>query len=586
LLVRSPADVQVLQRPSWFTPRRVLALSIIPGLAALLFLGWVRALRRVVARQTDLIRQQLMSETAAQQRLALVWETSTDGMRLTDSTGLAVRVNAAYCRLMRLPREALEGQSFTAAYGTEPPAAALARFREEFDRRRPAPRQEVEAVLSDGAKVWFELTNVFLEHPGSPPLLLSQFRDITERKLAEAEQEKLQDQLLQARKTESIGRLAGGVAHDFNNMLQVILGNAMLALEEDATPELVRESLQQIHSSAQRSADLTRQLLAFARRQAANPKVLDLNGTVAGTLGMLRRLIGEHIHLAFTPGAELWPVKIDPAQLDQILVNLTVNARDAIEGAGRVSLGTANTVVDETLARTELDCAPGDYVLLSIADTGHGIDAETRQHLFEPFYTTKEQGKGTGLGLATVFGIVRQNRGAVLVRSEPGRGATFQIYLPRVQAPAADTEAVKTRAPSRGEETILLVEDEEQVLQLGRRILAQQGYAVLEARTPEEAIALVSRHQGPIHVLVTDVVMPHMNGRQLRDALERLRPRLPTIFISGYTADIVAHHGVLDDSVQLLQKPFTAQTLTAKIREVLDTTSLGTPAGKAGERAG
>jgi PAS domain S-box-containing protein len=578
--------VEILRRPSWFTPGRVLALSVFPLAAVGLSLIWILALRRVVARQTEQIRQRLASEATAQMRLALVWETSADGMRLADAEGMVVRVNTAYCRLLRQPREALEGQLFTVALAAERTEAVLAAYREDFARRRPAPRQEVAATLRDGTSVWFELTNVFLEHPGSPPLLLSQFRDITERKLAEGEKERLQDQLLQARKTESIGRLAGGVAHDFNNMLQVILGNAMLALEQDATLESMRESLQQIQTSAQRSADLTRQLLAFARKQAASPKVLDLNDKVAGTLGMLQRLIGEHIQLAFTPGANLWPVRIDPAQLDQILVNLTVNARDAIEGAGRIGLVTTNVVLEEAQARSELDCPPGEYVLLSITDTGHGIDAEARQHLFEPFFTTKEQGKGTGLGLATVFGIVRQNLGGIGVQSEARHGATFRIYLPRAEIEAPVFESVAPPPPARGTETILLVEDEEQILLLGRRVLIQQGYTVLAARSPEEAIELVTRHQGPIHLLVTDVVMPHMNGRQLRDALERLRPQLPTVFISGYTADIVAHHGVLDDGVQLLQKPFTAHTLTAKIREVLDATGAGTPTGKAGERAG
>jgi signal transduction histidine kinase/ActR/RegA family two-component response regulator len=394
-----------------------------------------------------------------------------------------------------------------------------------------------------------------------------------EREQAQGEREKLQTQLTQAQKMESVGRLAGGVAHDFNNMLQAILGNAALALEDLPPDSPVREELEEIERSARRSADLTQQLLAFARKQTISPRVLDLNDTVAGMLKMIRRLIGEDLELAWMPGPSLWPVKMDPSQIDQILANLCVNARDAIEGVGKVTIETANVTLDETYVATHLEVVAGDYVVLAVSDNGTGMDAETRSHLFEPFFTTKGQGKGTGLGLATVFGIVKQNQGLISVYSEPGHGSTFKIFLPRVEVDkAADTPAAVQPRSMRGTETILLVEDETQILNLGRRILEQHGYTVLAASTPEAALALAAQSSVPIHLLVTDVVMPGMNGKELGERLRASRPGLKCIFMSGYTASVIAHHGVLDEGVAFLQKPFTVENLAAKVREALEST--------------
>jgi nitrogen-specific signal transduction histidine kinase/CheY-like chemotaxis protein len=394
--------------------------------------------------------------------------------------------------------------------------------------------------------------------------------DITERKRAEAEREKLQAQLTQAQKMESVGRLAGGVAHDFNNMLQVILGNTALALEDLPPDGPLRESLEETRKSAERSADLTRQLLAFARKQTIAPKLLDLNDTVQGALKMLRRLIGEDIQLAWLPQADLWRVKMDPSQLDQILANLCVNARDAISNTGRTTIETSNVVLDDTYMQSHPDCVAGDYVMLAVSDTGHGMDADTRAHLFEPFFTTKGVGKGTGLGLATVFGIVKQNHGLINVYSEPTRGTTFKIYLPRAGAETTAAAEVVQQRPLRGSETVLFVEDEEQILNLGKRILQRQGYTVLAAPAPEQALALAAQHAGPIHLLVTDVVMPGMNGKELVERVRISRPDLKCLFMSGYTADIIAHHGVLEAGVAFLQKPFTIHTLAEKVREVLE----------------
>jgi CheY-like chemotaxis protein len=331
----------------------------------------------------------------------------------------------------------------------------------------------------------------------------------------------------------------------------------------------VRESLEEIEKSALRSADLTRQLLAFARKQTIAPKVLNLNDTVAGMLKMLRRLIGEDLNLAWMPGANLWSVKMDPSQLDQVLANLCVNARDAIDGVGRVTIETTNVTLDDTYVASHPDAVAGDYVLLAVSDTGKGMDAETRAHLFEPFFTTKEQGKGTGLGLATVFGIVKQNHGLISVYSEPGKGSTFKIYLPRIEAEASAAPSAAPKRDLRGTETVLLVEDENQILNLAQRVLQQHGYKVLTAPSPEAAVHLVGHYAETIHLLITDVVMPGMNGRELYRRLVALKPGFRCLYMSGYTANVIAHHGVLDEGVQFLQKPFTIESLAARVREVL-----------------
>jgi two-component system, cell cycle sensor histidine kinase and response regulator CckA len=398
---------------------------------------------------------------------------------------------------------------------------------------------------------------------------------------AEEERRRMKIQLLQAQKMELVGRLAGGVAHDFNNMLQTILGNAALALEQVPVPSQLRDDLLEIQKAAQRSANLTRQLLAFARKQTISPKVLDLNDAIAGMLKMLHRLIGEHIQLEWRPGAAVWPIKIDPAQLDQIMANLAVNGRDAIQGVGQITIATHNRAADDLSALHHPDGILGDAVQLTITDTGSGMDAETLAHLFEPFYTTKDVGQGTGLGLATVYGIVQQNGGHISVESEPGRGTCFKICLPRTQEQPMPSPVAEPDTLPRGTETILLVEDEAQILQVARRILQQAGYTVLAAKTPAEALRLVDQYPGVIQLLVTDVVMPGMNGRELQ---ERLAPRLPALrclFISGYTSNEISHQGMLGDHCELLQKPFTQHALTLRVREILDASN---GAGVAGSK--
>jgi len=394
--------------------------------------------------------------------------------------------------------------------------------------------------------------------------------DITERKRAEEEHKRIENQLRQAQKMDAVGRLAGGVAHDFNNMLQVILMGADMALSEAAPGSPLADSLQEIRKAGQRSADLTRQLLAFARKQIIAPRVLDLNDTVAGMLKMLGRLIGEDIDLLWKPGRDLQAVKMDPGQMDQILANLCVNARDAIAGVGKVTIETGKAEFDQAYCDTHPGFTPGQYVMLAVSDDGCGMSKETLANIFEPFFTTKESGKGTGLGLATVYGIVKQNNGFINVYSEPGKGTTFRIYLPPHEAKAAaGGEKRESLEPATGTETVLLVEDQEALLTLCRRLLERLGYTVLPAGSPQEAIRLVEEHAEDIHLLITDIVMPEMSGGDLCQRLKALRPGLKCLFMSGYTANVIAHRAILEEGVHFLQKPFSVEALAAKVREAL-----------------
>ncbi|MDD5167622.1 MAG: PAS domain S-box protein [Syntrophales bacterium] len=450
---------------------------------------------------------------------------------------------------------------------------SYAEFKARREKRRLGrddfPEYEIEIVRKDGAlrhlQVWRK--SIFWNGKSHYQVI---YRDITQSKLAEEEKAKLQNQLLQSQKIESIGRLAGGVAHDFNNMLGVILGHVEMALEQVDPAQPLHANLQEIRKAAERSADLTRRLLAFARKQTIAPKVIDINKTVKGMLEMLRRLIGEDIHLIWLPAGNLWPIKVDPSQIDQLLANLCVNARDAIAGVGKVTIETGNVSFDEAYCDDHIGFVPGDYVLLAVSDNGCGMDKEVQSNLFEPFFTTKAVGEGTGLGLAMVYGIVKQNSGFINVYSEPHQGTTFRIYLPRHIGKA---EQVRTEGPQetvmRGHETVLVVEDEPAILDLSRLMLEKQGYRVLTAGAPGEAIRLAGEHAGEIHLLMTDVVMPEMNGRDLAKKLLSLYPNLKRLFMSGYTANVIAHHGVLDEGVYFIQKPFSVKDLAAKVRDAL-----------------
>jgi signal transduction histidine kinase len=408
-------------------------------------------------------------------------------------------------------------------------------------------------LLSDGSAVWGGILS-----------------DVTGLKVAEEERELLQSQLFQSQKIESIGRLAGGVAHDFNNMLSVILGQSEFALDQLDPNNELHQNLQEIHKAAQRSADLTRQLLSFARKQTINPVVLDLNETIDGMLNLLRRLIGENIDLKWTPASNLWRVKIDRSQFDQILANLVVNARDAIRGAGDILLETDNITLDELYCFGRMESIPGDFVQILINDSGSGMSKEIQERLFEPYFTTKELGRGTGLGLATVYGIVKQNQGFINVYSEENKGTSIRVFLPRFDGPVAESlNPTPAHESIAGTETLLIVEDEEAILTLIQKRLENLGYTILTARTPQEAISLVSTFKNKIHLLLTDIILPEMNGRELSKKLKLFQPQMSCLFMSGYSSNVISSQDILQDGIHLIQKPFSLKVLTQKIRELI-----------------
>jgi len=426
------------------------------------------------------------------------------------------------------------------------------------------------ALTRDGRKIPFLLSGFSAMIDGRPYLVGTGI-DITEMRKLEEAKDQLQAQLLQAQKMESVGRLAGGVAHDFNNMLGVIVGYAEIALRQTDPGGPAHKSLERILNAAGRSANLTRQLLAFARKQTIAPKVLDLNETVESMLKMLQRLIGENILLTWLPKTGLWPILIDPSQVDQILVNLCVNARDAIPGVGKVTIETRNITFDATYRTIHADFVPGDYVMLAVSDNGLGMDSETLEKMFEPFYTTKEQGKGTGLGLAMVYGIVKQNQGFIDVSSEPGIGTSLKVYLPRHGTEAVAVKRGDSPAQTtQGNETILVVEDDREMLEIFRMMLENMGYRVLTASTGDEALEQVKSGRTAIDLLITDVIMPEINGPDLANLLRAARPGLKCLFTSGYTANAIAHHGVLDEGIHFLQKPFANNELGRMVRHILD----------------
>jgi PAS domain S-box-containing protein len=522
--------------------------------------------RGLVAHAVD-IEDLKRAEQAVRDReayLRAITQAVPDVLLVVDEEGRYLEILSAPPHLFYTDPAAFKGKLLSEVLPLEPAQRALHSVRQTL-RTRQTQSFDYELSVQKVGKRYFQARTAPLEGPMlDKPAVVLLARDVTPQWLAE-------ESLRQAQKMEAVGRLAGGVAHDFNNMLAVIVGHADLALERTAPDSPLHADLLEIQKAAQRSADLTRQLLAFARKQTIAPQVLDLNDTIAGMLKLLGRLIGENIHLLWKPAGHLWQVHMDPAQIDQILANLVVNARDAIAGVGQITIETGKVAFDEAYCETHADFVPGQYVLLAVSDNGCGMDPGVLAQLFDPFFTTKPLGQGTGLGLATVYGIVKQNHGFIHVYSEPGQGATFKIYLPRHAADPADTGA--TREPAvvpTGTETVLLVEDEVALLQLTTRLLERLGYAVLAAGGPNQALQLAAAHVGVIHLVLTDIIMPDLSGHDLWQRLSALRPSLKCLFMSGYTANVIAHRGVLDDGVHFLQKPFSREALATKLREVLD----------------
>lgn len=405
--------------------------------------------------------------------------------------------------------------------------------------------------------------------------LVDEFNDMTIRlDLAEKHRLEMERQLLQGQKMEAVGRLAGGVAHDYNNMLSVIIGYSEMVQEKTPADNPLYGYIMKIVSAANRSKELTRQLLAFARRQTIAPKILNINDAVQSMLKMVHPLIGVDIKLTWSPGKQIWPIKIDPTQIDQILANLCVNAKDAINGVGKIIITTANTELDDHFCSQHQGSVPGEFVRLSFSDNGEGVDSSIIAHLFEPFFSTKDNDQGTGIGLATVYGIVKQNNGIIDVHSELGIGTTFDIYFPRVSGQPVETFAKRSEETSNSNnETVLLVEDEAAILNLTKRMLRQLGYRVIATDSSMEAISIVENHAEPVDLLITDVIMPELNGRDLASRLQQNNPALNVLFMSGYPSSVIINRGVLDKEVFLLQKPFSKSELASKIREALTTST-------------
>jgi two-component system cell cycle sensor histidine kinase/response regulator CckA len=492
-------------------------------------------------------------------------EQAGEMITLTDSNGIIKYVNPAFERMTGYHREEIIGQSPRLFDSDKPEEAAFQRKWKTVSSGRSWTGRTV-YKRKDGTYFTVDASlSPIRNASGEIVGYVSVKRDVTESLRLEA-------QVQQAQKMESVGRLAGGVAHDYNNMLNVILGSAELALNKLSPDDPIQSYLRAIIDAGNRSAAITSQLLAFARKQTISPKILDLNETVEGMLKMIRRLIGEHIDLVWIPKANLWQVKMDPSQMDQILVNLCVNARDAISDVGKVIIETENVTFDEDFCADHAGFIPGAFVLLSVSDNGSGIDREVLDHIFEPFFTTKTAGQGSGLGLATAYGIVKQNNGFINAYSEPGSGTTIKLYLPQHEGSAEVIGMKNTIAlPMSHGETILLVEDEAVMMEVARVMLESLDYKVLAAASPNEAIDVSKQYDDKIDLLITDVVMPQMNGRELSDRLKTLLPAIKILFMSGYTANVIAHQGVLEKGIDFIQKPFSMHDLAVKIRMVLDT---------------
>ena len=519
----------------------------------------------------ELYQQKLLSEIhvrkKAEQRhrlLAEVVEQSNQTILITDQEGSVQYANQAFESNTGYSKDEIMGINLI-VYITDRQQEGLYKYIWETLKSGKVWSDHLTNERKDGAIKEEDVTILPVKNPdGKIVNYAAIMKDLTQEK-------NLKRSLLQAQKMESIGRLAGGVAHDFNNMLGVILGHTELALLQADENHDLYSDLKEIQKAAKRSADTTKQLLAFARKDIISPKQIALNDTIESMLNMLRRLIGENIDLSWKPSAHLWPVKMDPSQIDQILANLCINARDAISGVGKLTIETKTKTFDQGYCKKQPGFVPGDFVMLAVSDNGCGMDKKILDNLFEPFFTTKEVGKGTGLGLSTIYGIVKQNNGFINVYSEPGQGSTFKIYLPRTSTDKNSDKNLPEKKPvARGTETILLVEDEPSILRMTRMMLERNGYSIISAASPSEALEKATQYSGSIDLLMTDVVMPEMNGRNLAVKITEFHPYIKLLFMSGYTAEVIGHQGMLDDGVAYIQKPFSMTDMTKKVRDVLD----------------
>jgi PAS domain S-box-containing protein len=525
----------------------------------------LQALERKHARAEEALRE-------SEERFRQIYDETPIGYHELDTRGRIVRVNRTELEMLGYPVEEMLGQPVwkfvleeeTTRHVIMAKISGDVSFHETFERTyRRKDGTTLPVLVKD---------RVIRDKGGRIIGIRSTVEDITERRRSEEALRKSEEQLRQWQKVEAIGRLAGGIAHDFNNLLMTIKGCSEILLQECDAQDPRREEAEEIQKAAERATSLTRQLLAFGRRQILQPQVLDLNKVVTNMNKMLQRVIGEDIQLLTVLEPKLRPVKVDPGQIEQVIMNLAVNARDAMPRGGRLTIETANVFLDEDYAQRHVSVKPGSYVMLAVSDNGCGMDQETQSHLFEPFFTTKEKGKGTGLGLSTVYGIVKQSGGNIWAYSELGRGTTFKIYLPMVTQAVKEKYArtERRRISARGAETILLVEDEKAVRMMIRKTLQSKGYTVLEAQHGQDALDICEHYSRPIHLMVTDVVMPRMSGKELAEQLAPNRPEMKILYMSGYPDNSIVQHGVLEPGTEFLQKPFALNTLEAKVRELLD----------------
>ncbi|MFH2054010.1 MAG: ATP-binding protein [bacterium] len=522
--------------------------------------GHEEKLDRIFVSIVDITERKRTADalSASEAELRSLIGAMTDIIFVGNAEGRYLKIIDTSPSLLVKPPQELLGKTLHEVFPREAADFFMGHITRSLAEQRPV---DFEYSLPIGDQnLWFFATI----SPMSADRFLMVARDITDRKM-------LEEQLYQSQKLDAVGQLAGGVAHDFNNMLGVILGYTDMALDEISSDDPVRNALTEIRSAGLRSMAITRQLLAFARKQTISPRILDLNRTVEDMLNLLRRLIGEEIDLVWRPADRLWPVKMDPSQIDQILANLCVNARDAIGGIGKITIETSNLVFDPAFCARNDGFLPGEHVMLAVSDDGCGMDQKMVKKIFEPFYTTKKRGEGTGLGLATVYGIVKQNDGFINVYSEPGHGSTFKIYLRRHTLEAAPLPAVSPAGmEARGSETILVVEDEPSLGLMVKQMLESYGYSVLVSANPELALEIAKGNPEGVDLLITDVVLPGMTGLDLVRGIASVRPGLRCLFMSGYTENVIAHHGILEEGVDFIQKPFTRNDLAAKVREILD----------------
>lgn len=540
------------------------------------FTGEMEVLRHAMARMLEElslryedVQKQVRRFRDSEERFRILVNTIPDYIWLKDPDGVFLSCNKMFCSLLNLCPEEIIGRTDYDLW-----SESLADFFREKDRKvidaGRALNNEERIPGQDGGEIILDTIKAPVFYADGKLMgVLGVARDITAKVQAEEEKVKLRDQLNQAQKIESVGRLAGGVAHDFNNMLSVIRGNADLAGGETGLPSQVKEYLDEIIQAADRSADLTRQLLAFARKEEVSPSLIRLNKALSGMLKMLKRLIGEDIELEWIPGEAVWSVKMDPSQLDHILVNLCINARDAIKNDGRIVIETRNIRIDEGFCQTHPNARPGEFVMLAVTDNGEGIPKAVLPNIFDPFFTTKLRDKGTGLGLSTVYGVTRQAGGFVTVYSEPGLGAVFHIYLPRAQgSDTTGTKREKSTESHKGTETVLLVEDEASILSMLTNTLEKHGYKVIATESPVKAVALAAQFQGRIDLLLTDVIMPKISGKDLFDVIKKDRPDIRVIFMSGYTADVIHKSDIEQIDGRFIQKPFSNRDLLKTVRGI------------------